>query len=720
VLDLWQPIINHTVNQLAFGPDGLLYVASGDGGCCGDPYGTAQDTDSLRGKVLRLDVSAGGPGYAVPPDNPFVDDPAFRPEIWAWGLRNPWKMNFDRETGELWLGDVGQDYLEEVNVIEAGRNYGWPFKEGAACYAAPAPCDDPEWTEPVAWIEHGIANSVTGGFVYRGNALPALRGAYIFGDYVHRQAWALFREPGRLDLAPEVQGPYAETPLFFLNRGLPTFLEDAEGELYVVASDVYGGAPGEVLKLVPPAQVAADFPATLSATGCFDPADPTRPLPMLIPYALNAPFWSDGAEKRRWVSLPEGTSASVLDDGDLDFPRGTVLAKEFDLDGLLETRLFMRHDDGVWAGYTYRWRDDRSDADLLYAGETTQRGEVEWNFPGRAACMLCHSEAANRSLGPELRQLRRPLAYPNGRVADQLATWEHLGLIDRRAELGRFFEDEAVAFEFDEVRTDVPNGRARTLSAWVRPSRSEDVAFIESVIDSDVPGQYGSGFGLDDGRWKAILDDQFWEFEFPAVIGEWQHVSLAFDGEWAGFYVDGALVAETGYAGEPTEVNFVLGRSNANDLFFHGELRDVRIFGRRLTDDEVVAVSRGEDVGVEPLPDAMPDPYADGPIGPRARAWLHTNCASCHRPGGTGRGTADYRYTTPLAEMGVCDIEPEGSTLDLVEPRLIAPGAPERSLAWRRTQETGRARMPPISSHVVDVVGTTLLADWIRSLDACE
>jgi glucose/arabinose dehydrogenase len=187
LLEVPQPFGNHNGGQIAFGPDGYLYVALGDGGSADDPEGNGQDLSTLLASILRLDVS--GEGYAVPPDNPFVDTPGARPEIYAYGLRNPWRFSFDRATGDLWAGDVGQDRWEEVDRIVAGANYGWNVMEGFECFE-PSDCDARGLEPPRAAYGREDGCSVTGGYVYRGASMPELNGWYVYGDFCSGKVWA--------------------------------------------------------------------------------------------------------------------------------------------------------------------------------------------------------------------------------------------------------------------------------------------------------------------------------------------------------------------------------------------------------------------------------------------------------------------------------------------------------------------------------------------------
>lgn len=193
LLEIAQPNTNHNGGQLAFGPDGYLYIASGDGGGAGDPDGNAQNLETLLGKILRIDVNNQDVGlnYAIPSDNPFVENENARGEIYAYGLRNPWRFSFDVQTNTIWAADVGQDELEEIDLIVKGGNYGWSILEGTSCYQA-TECDVTDLIAP--FYDYGHSNndkSVTGGYVYRGNELPTLKGYYIYGDFISGRIWAL-------------------------------------------------------------------------------------------------------------------------------------------------------------------------------------------------------------------------------------------------------------------------------------------------------------------------------------------------------------------------------------------------------------------------------------------------------------------------------------------------------------------------------------------------
>lgn len=228
-----QPYSNHNGGMIAFGPDRYLYIGTGDGGSGGDPDNYAQNPQELLGKFLRIDVDRFSP-YAIPPDNPLVQGTG-KPEIFAMGLRNPWRFSFDRQTGDLWAGDVGQNAWEEVDIIHKGKNYGWRLLEGRHCYNPSSNCElAPSLVSPVTEYRHEQGRcSVTGGYVYRGKRIPALAGTYVFGDFCSGEIWG-YRDGGTSLLT--------DTDL-----QISSFGEDSDGELYVV------GYQGRIMKIVPKA-----------------------------------------------------------------------------------------------------------------------------------------------------------------------------------------------------------------------------------------------------------------------------------------------------------------------------------------------------------------------------------------------------------------------------------------------------------------------------------
>ncbi|MBI1860267.1 MAG: PQQ-dependent sugar dehydrogenase [Deltaproteobacteria bacterium] len=385
LLEFSQPYTNHNGGMIAFGPDAMLYVGTGDGGSGGDPHNNGQNKMALLGKILRLDVRTAP--YKVPPDNPFVGDPNARPEIWAMGLRNPWRFSFDRETGEMWVGDVGQSRFEEIDIVKKGGNYGWRPCEGSHLYPGGGSCPS-TYVAPVYEYPRSVGACVTGGYVYRGTKLPNLRGAYIYGDYVTKKIWAITLN----------NGIATNTWIADLPSELSAFGEGPDGELFAL-----GHTNGKIYRIVPASgEAVVHFPTLLSETGLFKTLHPLVPEEDLHPYDVKNPLWSDGAEKARWLSLPVHTKITFDIEKPWRFPIGAALVKHFALESPLETRVLL-NGNGGWKGYTYRWRSDLLDADLLFHEEEGDN----WYYPSRTDCLRCHTTAAGSILGVSTKTLTK-------------------------------------------------------------------------------------------------------------------------------------------------------------------------------------------------------------------------------------------------------------------------------------------------------------------------
>jgi uncharacterized repeat protein (TIGR03806 family) len=567
LLDILQPFSNHNAGMLAFGPDGYLYIAMGDGGSGGDPDNHAQDVSDLLGSMLRIDVHRPDPGlaYGIPLDNPSITNPVAgagpaRPETWAFGLRNPFRFSFDRNTGVLWLGDVGQAAREEIDVIEAGGNYGWRVFEGTLPFNDSLnTLPDSAFTPPV-W-DYGRDQGVTviGGYVYRGSRISSLQGRYVYGDWGSGNIWALN--------ASAATGAFPDNQLIaqVSANSLTSFGETADGDLLAVTGqgtlyrfeETMGGTPTEP-------------PPLLSQTGLFSSLESLTPASGVIEYDLSLPFWSDGAEKRRWIAVPDGQTIDFSARDAWRFPVGTVIVKHFELvltEGdpsslkRLETRLLVHRSSG-WSGYTYRWNDAGTEAVLLTGRELASytialagggSREQLYEYPSRTDCLRCHTEAGGFVLGVRTLQLNRDFDYPNA-TDNQLRSWNNIGL---------FTSDIGAATAYDA---------------------------------------------------------------YPAL-------------------------------------------------------------------DDAMVTSRD-----------------------RSRAYLAVNCAPCHQPGGPAPSSMDLRYDTADSAAGIIDVVPDAGGLGLTDPRLVAPGAPERSVLVERMRRLDGTRMPPVGSHLVDQMGVALLEGWIRAL----
>lgn len=577
----------HNGAAVAFAPDGMLFVSTGDGTSDSDTLLAGQRLDHLLAKVLRIDVrqaDAARP-YVVPADNPFIDEPSARPETWAYGLRNPWRMTCD-EQGRLWVGNNGQDLWEQVYLVERGANYGWSVYEGSHPFQPQRPRGPTPIAGPLVEHHHAEARSLTGGIVAAAGVPEDLRGAYLYGDYSTGKVWAARVAGGRLVEHREI----ADTPL-----QITSFTQDASGRLLL--TDHRGPGEGGLFTLVPndTAAAAADFPRRLSQTGLFADLPNHRPVAGAIPYVVNAPLWSDDAHKERFVVWPAATADGGgppridVDAGDRgwNLPEGTVTVKSFALEmptaggpsrRWVETRVMLK-EQGEWTGYSYRWNDEQTDAVLVDRGGLDADFDVltasgprrqRWHFPSRTECMVCHSRAANFVLGLCTPQLNRPHTY--GDTTDnQIAAWERLGLVRLPP-----VDPEAAA-----RAPDMPH-----------PRRTPET--LPRLVD-------------------------------PA------------------------------------------------------------------------------------------DTRAD--LGSRARSYLHANCAHCHVEAGGGNARLQLSWLTPVEGMRLVEEPPLHGGFGLEEPRIVAAGAPQRSVLLHRIGTRGTGQMPQLSTSVVDRAAVELITAWIAGLE---
>lgn len=453
------PAGGHNGGCLRFGPDGYLYLSTGDGSGIADELKTGQDITDVRGAILRIDVNQGDGKrpYTIPADNPFVNLAGARGEIWALGLRQVWKFQFDPQ-GQLWAGEVGQDLWEMIHLIRRGGNYGWSVREGRHPFRPQRDRGPGEFQDPIVEHSHNDFRSITGGTTFDSPRLPELQGAYIYGDYDTGRLWSLRYQQGKVLEHRQL----ADTQI-----RLVEFARDPQGEIYLV--DFVGGEFHR-LKPAPPQETDKPFPRLLSQTGLFSSTADNRPATGLIPYSVNMPLWSDGAEKERFLALPKNSQiefdavvyphGAEYPDPGWRFPDGSVLVKTFSLEmeagnpasrKRLETRILQHrkmpgNDDEygaqVWHGYTYVWNEQQTDAELLDADGLDRTLNIRdpaapdgwrqqvWRFPSRAECTLCHTMASKYVLGMTTLQMNRDHSYGDV-VANQLATLEHIGVFTK-------------------------------------------------------------------------------------------------------------------------------------------------------------------------------------------------------------------------------------------------------------------------------------------------
>lgn len=435
----------HNGGDLAFGNDGYLYVSSGDGSSDSDADLTGQTVNDLLAAVIRIDVDhpSGGKNYGVPKDNPFIGRPGAKPELWAYGLRNPWRLSYDKESGQLWVGQNGQDLWEQVYLIEKGGNYGWSVSEGSHVFHATRQAGPDPISPPAAEHHHSEARSLTGGRVYRGPTLPELAGTYVYGDWSTGRVWGVGHDGQKFIPTREL----VDTPF-----NITGFGTDHAGELYVI--DQLSGGFYRLEKTTEADRPKQPFPTKLSETGLFRSAADLELHPAAFRFGVRAPQWADGASMDRVAAFPALDRIEQKPQpnagGTWTLPNGTVLGQTLTVDVVdsagkparrrVETRLLVRQQ-REWAGYSYRWNDEQTDAELVpSAGDSVsfdvpdaaEPGGVReqvWRFPSRAECLVCHSRAAGFVLAFSPLQLDRDCEV-DGKQVNQLDALQKIGLFE--------------------------------------------------------------------------------------------------------------------------------------------------------------------------------------------------------------------------------------------------------------------------------------------------
>jgi len=503
------PSDGHNGAALTFGRDGMLYITSGDGTSDSDTNLRGQDLTQLTAKVLRIDIDHPLEGrlYSIPRDNPFLNRRNARPETWAYGLRNPWRITTDTESGRIWIGQNGQDLWEQVYLGIRGANYGWSVMEGSSVFYANRERGEDPFEPPVTDHHHSEARSLTGGIVYRAERhdLLSLVGAYIYGDYSTGKIWAIWHDGEKVHRATEI----ADTP-----HAITSFEVTPSGEIWIadhLGKSIHRLIPNQAVDL------SKDFPRRLSETGLFKDVASHRLAPGVISYTVNSPLWSDGAYKERAFFIPakgEGDRRIEFQNQfGWTFPNETVLIKSFALETRvgdpssrrwIETRLMVRQQN-EWAGYSYRWNAEGTDAELVAAAGADEEyrsfdpsvpGDVRkgiWHFPSRAECMVCHSRAANFTLGLQTAQMNRVHDMADG-PANQLLSLERKGLFKVQPQQ---FTRAVNTLDIKSV-TDAPSSRDANNAtklpqrqippeSWLLPASPERLPKLVDPRDETIP-----------------------------------------------------------------------------------------------------------------------------------------------------------------------------------------------------------------------------------------
>lgn len=433
---------------LKFGPDGYLYISTGDASAPSPPDGlvTGQNLTDLLSCILRIDVDhpTAGLNYSIPPDNPFVNIPQARGEIYAIGFRNPWRMSFDPRNGDLWVGDVGWERWELLFNVVRGGNYGWSIMEGSQTVRSADERGPIPISPPVIELPHSEAASITGGLVYRGQRIPELQNCYLYGDWETGKFWSLKYEQGKILEHREL----VDTTIRPIS-----FAEDRDRELYILdygAGGIHRFAPN------PRRDQPSNFPHQLSRTGLFTDIPSLTPAPGVIPYQIAAEPWQDGLVATRWAALPGLESSDLHNDPNatfknpLAYPEQSIFVKTISLPGpspdqpgrRIETQVLHIHE-GFSRGYSYRWTDDQTDAELVdAAGEEIP---LRWTDPvegkehsirhrlhSRAECARCHNQWTSFVIGFTPAQLDRQVSLA-GKSASQLDLLRHWKLFTPQA-----------------------------------------------------------------------------------------------------------------------------------------------------------------------------------------------------------------------------------------------------------------------------------------------
>ncbi|MBE7498680.1 MAG: PQQ-dependent sugar dehydrogenase [Verrucomicrobiaceae bacterium] len=768
----------HNGSGMFFHPvNGFLYWTNGEDA---DGPNAQMINSKLLGGVFRVDVDKRGgnvshppvrvpvgvttQNYYIPNNNPFVGMAGVNEEFFALGMRSPHRMTHDAVTGRTFISDVGGGDREEVDIIEpteSGLNFQWDKIEGLKGDLTPPYIGVNK--RPVIDYPRSDGSAIIGGYVYRGTAFPELQGKYLFADNITNRVWALNEgtNPATKTLLTTVpNGPGPNSGSSYV--GISSWGVDSDGEVYLCR---LSSTEGKILKLERGSAPSTPLPATLSATGLLTDVTGFVPSDKLIPYTINAPFWSDKAIKSRWLTVPTGSTIGFNATGDWSFPAGSIAMKHFDLATdetnpavrkRLETRVLVKMANGGSYGATYRWRADNSDADLInegvteivpvtipsvgtftptdigspgVAGSTTVNGNT-LTLTGGGSDIWGNSDQfhfAHQQRTGDFDITMKATSFTPAVLYSKFglmarasleANSPHYFIFAWASNAGRGANSSGYE---DHYRTTAGGNTTATYPAagthlvsypngWLRLARKGNTFISYTSADGANWAEYGR---------QTIA--------MPSTL----YFGIAMNAHDNGLAATGTIELQTTrlqpwYFPGRTDCT-TCHTNNAGGGFIGPNTRqfnkDHFYTASGVTDNQLRAFNH---VGMfntaldEPtIPSYEKLAHVDQTsesLEKRARSYVDTNCANCHRPGGV-HALWDARYDTPLANQGII-YGSVGSTLGLVNPRVVVPQSIDRSMMHHRTSRVGANQMPPLGRNLVDEAGVKLLADWINSIPA--
>ena len=782
ILEISQPYSNHNAGQLAFGPDdGYLYIAVGDGGSGGDPDGHGQNRETLLGNILRIDVdnTDGEQNYQIPPDNPYAGNSQnFQEEIFAYGFRNPWRMSFDPQTGQLWVGDVGQIAREEVAVVKIGENHGWNTMEGFLCYPSSVDCDPTGLTLPVWDYGRSLGQSVTGGHVYRGSRAQEYDGFYFYGDFASGRLWALKYIENQ---------PVTHFELLDLPFSISSFGVDESGEMYIVG---FNGRIHHLTSLGLPVVAFESGPvggSTLTTNSASFTWTATDSDGSIVDYEADLSGPSATTETMAsttitFENLQNGSYTLCLTARDNSDNTSMPACSSFEVEAIQQNPPTVQIDQGPAGGSVI------NEAEVLFAWSGTDQDgsvdlyEIDLSGPLTVTDQTTDTQATFQPLTDG--------SYTFCvRAQDNDGLWSPQVCVDFSVDLSA--EDLTPAIDaflngtLPRLTPDSSGDPNRTAPLVL----SEIDAFTDlaslSVVDGLLPYDLIQPFWSDGAlktRWMAVPNDgtpdspneqiiyseeDAWAFPVGTVFikhfeiatdetqeNQRQRLETRFfvhgeDGNWYGLtyrwngdQTEANLVGASGasetltitteqgprtqtwnypsrldcMACHAAENGSVLG-ANTRQLNHNIYYPDIEAENNQITELHRRGFLNTDRPNTNRLLTLTPLSDTQAPLEDRMRSYLDVNCGYCHQDGGTGRGFFDARYSVALENQNLIDgalIDP----LSISGARVILPGDTARSVAYVRMNNLfEEVMMPPIAKNRVDTAAISAMRDWILGLE---